>query len=300
MDCNHCDQTFQEKKTLQKHLTQNHSRVFKHKYQCKTCEKIFKSRTSLCDHLREDHENIKDRRDCSLCGLEHRNETELRRHSSLVHGDYINTLINNLQSDLPLQKPIESIVINDETFRLLEKNLDSDRKINSEASAATSPNLRRSKRIKKEINYFPDHQDHEKAEKTNKSEKIKGKKREKQYEMITLDSDSEEESSPTKEITPITVVSSQSRRISITNQKNCKTRKNSHNLSSPKWNKNEEKFPGCPPSPCDQCTLVFPNKKDLEQHTEDKHSLKCTKCVATIIFQTKSAFKVHNERNHQS
>ena len=102
MDCCHCKQTFQHKTILQKHLEQNHSRVFKDKYQCKICEKVFKSRTILRAHLRDEH--VSKRRDCPLCGLQYSNESELRRHSSLVHGDYIKTLINNLQSDQSSEK----------------------------------------------------------------------------------------------------------------------------------------------------------------------------------------------------
>ena len=302
MDCNHCDQTFEQKKTLQKHLKQNHSRVFKYKYQCKICERSFKTRRSLTEHLRDDHEKLGERRDCSLCGLEYSNETELRRHSNLVHGEYIATLINNLQPNLPSEEPTESVIISDETFQLLENNL-----INSRDSSENTPPLRRSKRMKKDINYFL-----EKAEKSNKSETKKVQKVAREYELITLDSDSdsetpercysEEELSATVEITPMTEVSSQhfrsklSRRLSETNRK---TRTSSHNLSLPNWHtlKNEEKFKGG--APCDQCRQVFSTKKDLERHVEDKHSLKCTRCVATIIFQTKSAYKVHNERNHQ-
>ena len=225
---------------------------------------------------------MSDRRDCSLCGLEFSNETELRRHSNLVHGDYINTLINNLQSDLS-KKPID-----DETFQLLENNLDSNKLGNIQ-------NLRRSKRIKKEINYL------EKAEKFLKSEKIKGEKKEVRYEVITLDSDSEEipeeELSPKVQIAPMTVVSSQnfrsklSRRLSDTKRNNFKIRRSSHNRPLPNWYANDGPT-------CDQCVQVFQTKTDLERHFEDKHSFKCTRCVATIIFQTKSAYKLHNERNH--
>ena len=252
---------------------------------------------------------MKGRTDCSLCGLKFRKETQLRRHSSLVHGDYINTLIKNLQSDLPSKKPNKSIIVNDEAFRLLENNLGSETKITSKYTPETTPNLRRSKRIKKEINYFPDHQDLQRAEKSNKSKKRKGKKRERQFEIITLDSDSEEtakedilipaltcseeELSTTIEITPMTPVSSQSKRMSFSNQKKCET------SSLPKWRSQKtEEFQSLPA--CDHCAEVLPTKKDLERHVEDKHSFKCTKCVATIIFQTKSAFKVHNKRNHQN
>ena len=284
MDCDQCDQTFKQKKTLQKHLKQNHPRVFQSKYQCKICERSFSARRSL------------------------------RRHSNLVHGEYINTLINNLQSDPPSEKQTESLIISDETFQLLEKSPGS---INSKDSAENIPPLRRSKRIKNEINYFLDHQDPVKAEKSNKSKTKKVIEEESQYEVITLDSDSEEtpeenspehelryskeELSPTVEITPLTIGSSQhfrstlSRRLSETKRKTCKRRNSSHNLSLPNWQ--TQKKEGGPP--CDQCSQVFPTRKDLERHVEDKHSFKCTRCVATIIFQTETAYKVHNERNHQ-
>ena len=47
-----------------------------------------------------------------------------------------------------------------------------------------------------------------------------------------------------------------------------------------------------------RCREKFSQKKSLDQHREDTHFYKCTKCVGTIIFETQSAFTSHDSKYH--
>ena len=47
-----------------------------------------------------------------------------------------------------------------------------------------------------------------------------------------------------------------------------------------------------------KCKSKFSEEKDLERHKEDVHLYKCTQCIGTIIFETKSVFEAHTQKYH--
>ena len=51
---------------------------------------------------------------------------------------------------------------------------------------------------------------------------------------------------------------------------------------------------------CDfsKCKKTFKTKKECDLHREDVHLYKCTKCIGTIIFETKSVFQAHMKKYH--
>ena len=64
-----------------------------------------------------------------------------------------------------------------------------------------------------------------------------------------------------------------------------------------------EKLKPTKPKPSLHCTFrkcksKFSSEKDLERHKEDVHLYKCTSCIGTIIFETKSVFEAHTQKYH--
>ena len=64
-----------------------------------------------------------------------------------------------------------------------------------------------------------------------------------------------------------------------------------------------EKLKPTKPKPSLHCTFrkcksKFSEEKDLERHKEDVHLYKCTQCIGTIIFETKSVFEAHTQKYH--
>ena len=51
---------------------------------------------------------------------------------------------------------------------------------------------------------------------------------------------------------------------------------------------------------CDfgKCRRSFKTQKERDLHKEDVHLYKCTKCIGTIIFETKSVFQAHMKKYH--
>ena len=51
---------------------------------------------------------------------------------------------------------------------------------------------------------------------------------------------------------------------------------------------------------CDfgKCKTSFKTRKERDLHKEDVHLYKCTKCIGTIIFETKSVFQAHMKKYH--
>ena len=51
---------------------------------------------------------------------------------------------------------------------------------------------------------------------------------------------------------------------------------------------------------CDfgKCKTSFKTQKERDLHKEDVHLYKCTKCIGTIIFETKSVFQAHMKKYH--
>ena len=47
-----------------------------------------------------------------------------------------------------------------------------------------------------------------------------------------------------------------------------------------------------------KCKEKFSHHKELVKHQEEKHFYKCSQCVGTIIFESKSAFQAH-QKNHE-
>lgn len=81
INCNHCDETFDQKKKLNKHLREIHPRKIK----CKTCDKVFSENCELEVHIKTHHlENTEYR--CNLCDktfvLKWRLSKHLQYHSS--------------------------------------------------------------------------------------------------------------------------------------------------------------------------------------------------------------------------
>ena len=64
-----------------------------------------------------------------------------------------------------------------------------------------------------------------------------------------------------------------------------------------------EKLKPTKPKPSLHCTFrkcksKFSDETDLERHKEDVHLYKCTQCIGTIIFETKSVFEAHTQKYH--
>ena len=51
---------------------------------------------------------------------------------------------------------------------------------------------------------------------------------------------------------------------------------------------------------CDfgKCKQSFKTQKERDLHKEDIHLYKCTKCMGTIIFETKTVFQAHMKKYH--
>ena len=239
------------------------------------------------------------RTDCSICGLEYHQEGRLRRHINSKHGDYIRSISQNslllqeiLNNSADIDHP-QPILISDESFGMLKEMVEKESEeeeevLNTKKSEEIHSQRRRSNRIRKPVNYDEQLQkdDRRKTKFDQVSKKKSNRRKEEKIEVISIDCESEEEflkekllitdessildevlsleTTPVHPITPVSLKKEGRRKVK-----------------------------------CVQCGGLFPNKSSLDRHVEQVHSLTCTKCPATIIFQTEAAFVSHNLRNHE-
>ena len=233
--------------------------------------------------------------DCSICGLEYHQESRLRRHINSKHGDYIRSISQNsllLQEVLDNYSDIDQpqhILISDENFEMLkeivEKESEEERALNTEKSGEIYSQRRRSNRIRKPVNYDEQLQkdDRKKTKFHQVSKKKPERRKEEKIEVISLDCESEEEFFNEKLfITDQSSIVDEVLRVETTPLHPVTP------VSLEKESGRKVKYGG-----------LFPSKSSLDRHVEQVHSLTCTKCPATIIFQTEAAFISHNLRNHK-
>ncbi len=81
-----CDARFAEWKEMQTHEREAHAGLV---HQCTGCVAVFETECALSRHIRTEHGHTKTSRNCPVCGCVYSQRSNLLRHMSLAHKNYM-------------------------------------------------------------------------------------------------------------------------------------------------------------------------------------------------------------------